>query len=58
MKEDIVYDGKVSSNISEPEKRVLELIGGSEPQNESEIQLLKEIQELMKSGKVVDIPQM
>jgi len=58
MKEDIVYDGKVSSNISEPEKRVLELIGGAEPQNESEIQLLKEIQELMKSGKVVDIPQM
>ena len=58
MKEDIVYDGKVSSNISDAEKRVLELIGGAEPQNESEVQLLKEIQELMKSGKVVDIPQM
>lgn len=58
MKEDIVYDGKVSSNISEAEKRVLELIGGAEPQNDSEKQLLKEIEELMKSGKVVDIPQM
>jgi hypothetical protein len=58
MKLDIVYDGKVSSNVSDAEKRLLELITGSEPQNESEIQMLKEIEELKKSGKIIDIPQM
>ena len=58
MKLDIVYDGKVSSNVSDAEKRLLELITGSEPQTESEIQMLKEIEELKKSGKIIDIPQM
>ena len=58
MKLDIVYDGKVSSNVSDAEKRLLELITGSEPKNESEIQMLKEIEELKKSGKIIDIPQM
>lgn len=58
MKDDIVYDGKVSSNISDAEKRLLELIAGEEPQNESEVLMVKQIEELRKSGKIIDIPQM
>ena len=32
MKDDIVYDGKAQNDMSDAEKRLLELIAGAEPQ--------------------------
>lgn len=58
MKDDIVYDGKAQNDMSDAEKRLLELIAGAEPQNESEVQMVKEIEEIKKSGKIIDIPPM
>ena len=58
MKDDLVYDGKAQNDMSDAEKRLLELIAGAEPQNESEVQMVKEIEEIKKSGKIIDIPPM
>jgi hypothetical protein len=58
MKYEIVYDGKVSNDMSDAEKRLLELIAGESPVNDSERQTVKEIEEARKAGKVIDIPAM
>lgn len=60
MKEEIEidYDGSISNDMSDSEKRVLELIYGAKPQNESEIAMVKEFEEMRKNGIVIDIPQM
>lgn len=58
MKYEIVYDGKTNSDISDAEKRLLELIAGETPVNDSERQMVKEIEEARKAGKTIDIPGM
>jgi hypothetical protein len=58
MKYEIVYDGKTSNDMSEAEKRLLELIAGETPVNDSERQMVKEIEDALKEGKSIDIPGM
>jgi hypothetical protein len=55
---DIVYDNSTSNDMSDEEKRLLELIGGAEPQNESEIAMVKEFEEMRKKGIIIEIPPM
>jgi len=53
---DIIIDNKPNSDMSPKERRLMELINGAEPKNESEKQMLKEIQEIKDKGHVVWIP--
>ena len=39
-----------------PEKRLLALICGAEPLNESEIEMVKQIKEIKEQGHIIDIP--
>jgi hypothetical protein len=52
----IIIDNKLNSNMSPKERRLKELINGAEPKDESEKQMVKEIQEIKDKGHVVWIP--
>ena len=61
MKEEeieIDYDGSTDNDISDAERRLLDLIYGAKPENESEIAMVKEFEEMRKKGIVIEIPQM
>ncbi len=53
---EIVYDGTPNSDMSPKERRLMELINGAEPKDDSEKQMVKEIQEIKDKGQVVWIP--
>ncbi len=53
---DIIIDNKPNSDMSPKEKRMMELINGAEPKDESEKQIVNEIQEIKAKGHVVWIP--
>ncbi len=55
-KYDIIVDNKPNSDMSPKERRLMELINGAEPKNESERQMVKEIQDIKDKGQVVWIP--
>ena len=50
---DIIIDNKPNSDMSTKERRLMELINGAEPKDESEIQIVKEIKEIEAKGDVV-----
>jgi hypothetical protein len=52
----VVIDNKPNNDMSPKERRLMELINGAEPKDESEIQMVKEIQEIKAKGHVVWIP--
>lgn len=52
-----VYIGKKSA-VSPPEKRLMAMINGDQPQNESEERMQKQIKEIAARGHIVDIPSM
>jgi hypothetical protein len=52
----IIIDNKPNSDMSPKERRLKELINGAEPNDESEKQMFKEIQEIKDKGQVVWIP--
>lgn len=53
---EIVNDRLPSNDISPQARRLMELINGAEPKDESEIQMVKEIQEIKDKGHEVWIP--
>jgi hypothetical protein len=53
---DIIIDNKPNSDMPPKERRLMELINGAEPMDESEKQMVKEIQEIKDKGHVVWIP--
>ncbi len=53
---DIIVDNKPNSDMSPKERRLMELINGAEPKNESERQMVKEIKDIKDKGQVVWIP--
>jgi bisphosphoglycerate-independent phosphoglycerate mutase (AlkP superfamily) len=53
---DIIIDNKPNIDMSPKERRLMELINGAEPKDESEKQIVKEIQEIKAKGHVVWIP--
>ena len=44
--------------LSGPEKKLMELINGAEPENESERKLKADIKKIKEKGDVIDIPSM
>jgi hypothetical protein len=52
----IIIDNKPNSDMSPKERRLMELINGAEPVNDSEKQMVKEINEIKDRGHVVWIP--
>ena len=50
---DIIIDNKPNSDMSPKERRLMELVNGSEPKDDSEKQMVKEIKD---KGQVVWIP--
>ncbi len=55
-KYDIIIDNKSNSDMSPKERRLMELINGAEPKDESEEQIVKEIKKIEAKGHVVWIP--
>jgi len=53
---DIIIDNKPNSDMSLKERRLMELINGAQPKDDSEKQMVKEIQEIKDKGQVVWIP--
>jgi len=53
---DIIIDNKPNSDMSPKERRLMELINGAEPKDDSELQMVKEINEIKAKGHVVWIP--
>jgi hypothetical protein len=53
---DIIIDNKPISDISPKERRLMELINGAEPKDDSEKQIVKEIKKIEAKGDVVWIP--
>ena len=53
---DIIIDNKPNSDMLPKERRLMELINGAEPKDDSEKQMVKEIQEIKDKGQVVWIP--
>ena len=53
---DIIIDNKPYSDMSKKERRLMELINGAEPKDDSEKQMVKEIKEIEAKGDVVWIP--
>ena len=53
---DIIIDNKPNSDMPPKERRLMELINGAEPMDESEKQMVKEIQEIKDKGHVIWIP--
>ena len=53
---DIIIDNKPNSDMSPKERRLMELVNGSEPKDDSEKKMVKEIQEIKDKGQVVWIP--
>ena len=43
---DIIIDNKPNSDMSPKERRLMELINGAEPKDDSELQMVKEINEI------------
>ena len=56
MKRKTTVITSTKSVIDGAEKRLLELAKGDKPKNESEVQLKKEIDEIKKKGRFIDIP--
>lgn len=52
----VIVDNKPNSDMSPKERRLMELINGAEPKDESEKQMVKEIQDIKDKGQVVWIP--
>jgi bisphosphoglycerate-independent phosphoglycerate mutase (AlkP superfamily) len=52
----VIVDNKPNSDMSPKERRLMELINGAEPKDDSEKQMLKEIQEVKAKGHTVWIP--
>ena len=52
----VIVDNKPNGDISPKERKLMELINGAEPKDESEIQMIKEIQEIKDKGHIVWIP--
>jgi hypothetical protein len=52
------YTGDATSVILEPERRYLAMMNGEPPLNEREAQMQREIIQMMKEGKIIDIPSM
>lgn len=52
----VIVDNKPNSDKSPKERRLMELINGAEPKDESEKQMVKQIQEIKDKGQVVWIP--
>lgn len=57
-KEEVIYDENLNNEISDSEKRLIELINGAEPKTPDEIEMVKEIQEAKKNGQIINIPGM
>ena len=55
---EINHDGTLKSDLSDSEKRLIELINGAEPKTPDEIKMVKEIQEAKKNGQIISIPGM
>jgi hypothetical protein len=53
---DIIIDNKPYNDMSPKERRLMELINGAEPKDDSEKQIVKEIKEIEAKGDVVWIP--
>ena len=53
---DIIIDNKPNSDMSPKERRLMELVNGAEPKDDSEKQIVKEINEIEAKGDVVWIP--
>lgn len=53
---EIVNDGIPSNDMSPQARRLMELTNGAEPRNDSERQMVKEIQEIKDKGHIVWIP--
>jgi bisphosphoglycerate-independent phosphoglycerate mutase (AlkP superfamily) len=53
---DIIIDNKPNSDMSPKERRLMELINGAEPKDDSEKKIVKEIKEIEAKGDVVWIP--
>ena len=53
---DIIIDNKPNSDMPPKERRLMDLINGAEPKDESEKQMVKEIKEIESKGGVVWIP--
>jgi bisphosphoglycerate-independent phosphoglycerate mutase (AlkP superfamily) len=53
---DIIIDNKPNSDMSPKERRLMELINGAEPKDDSELKMVKEINEIKAKGHVVWIP--
>jgi hypothetical protein len=53
---DIIIDNKLNSDMSQKERRLMELINGAEPKDEAEKKIVKEIKEIEAKGDVVWIP--
>ena len=49
----IIMDNKPNSDMSPDELRVIELINGAEPRDESERRVIKEIKRMDANGKIV-----
>ena len=46
------------SVVSEPEKRLMDLVAGAPPKNTEEAKLRKDIKEIIEKERVIDIPAM
>lgn len=52
------YLGNYKKRLSGPEKKLMELINGAEPKNESERKLKADIEKIKEEGGIIDIPSM
>ena len=50
------YRTKIESDTSDYERRMIELINGDKPRNKDERELVKEIKQAEKEGKIIDVP--
>jgi len=55
-KSDLIYDGIPKGEMSESARRLMQLINGAEPLNESERKMVAEIKEIKDSGQIPWIP--
>lgn len=52
----VIVDNKPNNDMSPKERRLMELTNGAEPKNDSERQMVREIQEIKDKGHIVWIP--
>jgi ribonuclease HII len=55
---DRVWDSSTENDMSEAEKRYIAMINGEKPRNEEEAIMQREIIQMRKEGKIIDIPSM